>query len=172
MVGEMIMQRSGLRRPLWWTAGAAVAVAGVALVAWLQSSPDRELPPSRATEYKDFQACLLTGPQGLANPLVTPLWDGMHDASKTTRAKVSYLATDNSDPAPFITTLLQRKCDVVITIEAAHNVAAAQLAPKHTDVRFAQVGGSSTAANVVALPADSAGQKAAVTQLISGLVPN
>lgn len=167
------MKRSRLRRPTWWwMAGIVVPVVGVALAIWLWSSGSRELPPSRATEYKDFQACLLTGPQGLADPKVTPLWDGMHDASKTTQAKVSYLATDNSDPAPFVTTLLQRKCNIVITIDAAHNAAAAQLAPKHPEVRFAQVGGSSTVSNVAALPSNSAEQKAAVAQLINSVVPH
>lgn len=166
------MQRLRLRRLLWWwTAGMTVVLAAVALVVWLRPSSERTLPPTRATEYKDVQACLLTGPQGLADPRITPIWDGMQDASKATQARVSYLATDNSDPAPYVATLIQRKCTVVVTAEASHSAAAAALASEHPNVRFAQIGGSSASSNVVGLPNESTEQKTAIAHLISNLVP-
>lgn len=172
----MIMVRALPRRPQWWwIAGGAAALVVVGFVLWPISS-DRELPPPRAVVYKDFQACLLTGPQGLADPTIALIWEGMQDASKATRAKVSHLATAGSDTVadttPYVATLLQRQCNVVVTVGETHSAVAIELASGHPDVRFVAIGGSTGSANVTRLPEQSAEQqRTAVGQLIRDLVP-
>jgi hypothetical protein len=133
---------------------AGVVVAGVvALVVWWPSDGDDGLPPARARVYADFSACLLTGEQGLASPGAGSVWAGLQDASGDSGVKVSYLAAagpaTEANYLPYLNSLVQRRCNVVVTAgEPGATVAAAQ-APAHPAIRFVAVGGSGpVAANV------------------------
>ncbi|EWM19224.1 BMP family ABC transporter substrate-binding protein [Kutzneria sp. 744] len=157
-----------MRRNRWLLiAAVVVATAGVGVALWLSFS-DRELPPSRAVVYQDFQACLLTGPSGLASPAAQPVWAGLQDVSTQTRIKVSYLAMAEPNTAasdsPYVATLLQRRCNVVVTIDQAAATAANQVASQHPNVRFLVPEGSSTSTNVLPIPTKD--QQAAVSRLV------
>ena len=133
-------------------AGAAV-VGGVALVVWWPSGEDDELPPARARVYADFSACLLTAEQGLASPGTAPVWAGLQDASADTATKVSYLAAagpaTDANYLPYLNSLVQRRCDVIVTVGQPGTVVALAQAAAHPGIRFVTVGGSGhPAANV------------------------
>ncbi|HJP77253.1 MAG TPA: hypothetical protein VJ914_23490 [Pseudonocardiaceae bacterium] len=159
----------------WWSAGIVVLIVAaivIPLVAVLQSgpAPARALPPTRARTYLAFDACLLTGAQGLADPSVRPVWAGMQDASLATHAKVSYLAVAGpqtvGNAIPYANTLLQRQCNVIVGIGQSQVDAINQAAPANKTAKFIVVGGSSGAPNVTTVAAD----RPAVAQLITGLV--
>ena len=139
----------------WWVAAAAgVVVAGVAAVlVWWPDHDDSALPPARARVYADFSACLLTGGQGLASPGAAPVWAGMQDASGDGRVKVSYLAAagpvTEANYLPYLNSLVQRRCDVVVTVGEPGGSAALGQAAAHPAVRFVAVGGSGRAASNV-----------------------
>ncbi|MGK3204327.1 hypothetical protein [Amycolatopsis sp. MEPSY49] len=135
------------------TAVGIVVVGGVAVAIRWPSGGGDGLPPARARVYADFSACLLTGEQGLASPGAGPVWTGLQDASGDTGVKVSYLAATGpateANYLPYVNSLVQRRCDVVVTVgEPGTTVVAAQ-APAHSAIRFVTVGGSgATSANV------------------------
>lgn len=87
-----------LRRNKWWVAAGVAVIVGASAVLWLARPSGPEEPPSRAREYIEFQACLLTGAEGLSDPATQPVWAGMQEASRETRAKVSYLAVQGIRP--------------------------------------------------------------------------
>ncbi|WP_329134976.1 hypothetical protein OG552_20440 [Streptomyces sp. NBC_01476] len=130
------------------TGGAGVvalaAVVTVVLLAGSGSGRPRELPPARARVYTEQQACLLTGERGLADPAAAPVWAGMQDASARTHAKVTYLAMAGEQSTgaagPYLATLVERKCTVVLTVGAAPDGAAASAAAKYPGARFLVVG--------------------------------
>jgi hypothetical protein len=80
-------------RGFWFlVSGACVAAAGLAVgLAFAFTGGSAPAPAARARSYTDFQACLLAGDRGLADPAAAPLWAGMQQASLATHAKVSYL---------------------------------------------------------------------------------
>jgi len=158
-----------MTRKRWLLACAGVVLlVGIGLFAWLSTS-DR-VPPPRAVVYTDFQACLLTGPQGLADPTAATVWSGMQDASTATRAKVSYLAVAGPDTAgtvtPYVATLVERKCNIVLTTDATAADAIDQAAAQHGDVRFVTVGGLAGSGHVTTIAPDSS----AISHLIRGAV--
>jgi basic membrane lipoprotein Med (substrate-binding protein (PBP1-ABC) superfamily) len=154
-----------MTRKRWLLACAGIVLlAGIGVFAWLSTSDG--VPPPRAVVYTDFQACLLTGPQGLTDPTAATVWSGMQDASTATRAKVSYLAPTGPDTtgtvSPYVATLVQRKCNIVLTTDTTAADAITQAAAQHTDVRFVTVNGSAGSGKVTTIPPDSA----AISRLI------
>jgi hypothetical protein len=134
----------------WWLwAAAAVAVLGV-LVAWLVW-PTAPAPP-RARPYLEFTACLLTDGQGVAGSVAGPVWAGMQDASLATHAKVQYLAVSGEatvgNALPYLTSLIQRRCGVVLAVGPAQVEAVGQDAPRYPQVGFVVVGASVAGTNV------------------------
>lgn len=155
--------------------GACVAVAGLAVGLTLAFSgggssalPD---PAASSRSYTDFQACLLTSNRGLADPASVPLWAGMRQASLATHAKVSYLAVmgpQTSDNAlPFLGSLLVRHCQVVLAAGQPERAAIADRARKFPSVRFAVVGGTSTAPNIAVLSGNAAAIRDAAAREVS-----
>jgi hypothetical protein len=138
---------------VWWIAGAALAVvAVVTTLVVVLGHRGRQLPPSRARDYRSVDACLLTGAGGLADPAAAAVWAGMQDASLATRARVSYLPVVGPDTVaaalPFAQSLIQRHCVVVVAVGPVEVGAVAQEAPEHTDIRFVLIGGTAGGSNV------------------------
>jgi hypothetical protein len=157
------------RRYWWWIAGSGLAVVGLVLVlVWWPRG--RDLPPARARVYSDASACLLTDSAGVASSQAAPVWAGMESASLRTRTKVSYLAVAGEDSTanavPFLNTLVQRQCGLVIAVGANEVGAVRQQASAYPKTRFAVVG-PDAGANITALTATSAG---ALTTNVDDLV--
>jgi basic membrane lipoprotein Med (substrate-binding protein (PBP1-ABC) superfamily) len=165
---------AGVLRRYWWAAAAVVAVLGIALgVLLTQSSHSaaRTLPPARARVYTSFDACLLTDADGISGAQAAPVWSGMQAASLATSGKVSYLAVTGDDTAanaiPYVNTLVQRKCDLVLAVGPAQVAAARQQAAAFPKVGFVVVDGGSSAGNVTAVPP---GKGPDVSAAVKGLV--
>ncbi|WP_328456734.1 hypothetical protein [Amycolatopsis sp. NBC_00438] len=138
-------------RRFWWAVVAGVIlVAGVAVLLWWPRGDDRGLPPARARVYADYSACLLTGPEGLAAPGVAPVWAGLQDASGDTGTKVSYLAAagpaTDANYLPYLNSLAQRRCDVVLTVGEPGTAVALAQAGTHPAIRFVAIGAAGGAA--------------------------
>jgi hypothetical protein len=145
-----------------WTIGGAALVAivvGVAVSFIGRGAHGRVLPPPRARVYAAAQACLLTGPGGLAGPQVQPVWAGMQDASMKTRIRVSYLQV--AGPAteaaalPYAASLIQQRCKVILGVGDVEVAALQQEARDQNSVRFVLIGGGTQAANVDVVPAEA-----------------
>jgi basic membrane lipoprotein Med (substrate-binding protein (PBP1-ABC) superfamily) len=138
--------------------GAAVLVAAaVAVTLVVVLTPHgRQLPPSRAREYRDLDACLLTGPTGIDEQRTAAVWSGMQDASQATQARVSYVPVTGPETAanagPFAQTLIQRRCQVIVAVGDVEVGAVASVAREHGDIRFVLVGGGTGGGNVSVVP--------------------
>ncbi|WHM36481.1 BMP family ABC transporter substrate-binding protein [Streptomyces sp. BPTC-684] len=159
------------RRRVRIAAGAAVAVAVAAILVSVLDEDDKPGPPDpRARQYKNVDACLLTGDKGVTEGTDgAPVWAGMQDASKATRARVNFVPVTGEQTAanatPFVNSLIQRSCDVVVAVGKAPVAAAEAAAKAHPKVRFVVVGGEAAAANVtVVKPGD--GVRADVTRAV------
>jgi hypothetical protein len=158
-----------MRRYRWWIAGCGVVVVGLALTVVLWPS-GWHLPPSRARVYTDASACLLTDAAGVASSQAAPVWSGMESASVRTRAKVSYLAVAGEDSAanavPYLDTLVQRRCGLVIAVGASEVGAVRRQASAYPGTRFAVIG-AGTGGNVTAVAVTGAN---AVSAQVDALV--
>jgi hypothetical protein len=167
--------REWATRHRWWLTGAGVITLAVILIVVLWPTPTRTLPPTRARQYLAFDACLLTGPQGLADPAVAPVWAGMQDASLATHAKVSYLAVTGpqtpGNAQPYANTLLQRQCSLVIGVGQSQVDAVEAVARTHPTTKFAVETDSPTSTNITALTASTPTTlRAATAAVIKNLV--
>jgi basic membrane lipoprotein Med (substrate-binding protein (PBP1-ABC) superfamily) len=159
-----------------WLGLAGAAVAGVAVglvvsgvgVPW--SSGGRSLPPVRARAYENVDACLLTGSRGLADPVASQVWAGMEDASRTTTARVSYLAvtgpSTEADAVPFVGSLLVRGCRVIVASGAAEQAAVLADAGRFPQTRFIVTDAMAGRSNVTALAFATNGLRAAVAAAV------
>jgi hypothetical protein len=134
-------------------------------------------PPAgtgRARQYLAFDACLLTDAHGLAGTQAAQAWAGMQSASLVTHTKVEYLpvagAQTTGTARPYLASLVQRHCNVVIAVGAAPVSAVSADARQFKSVRFAVVGGRATAPNVTALSAQTTRIKPAVDQVVTSAV--
>ena len=143
----------------WWRvalpAGFAVLALVIAWALWPSSAP-----PPRARPYLAFTACLLTDGQGVAGAAARPVWAGMQDASLATRAKVQYLAamgaTDTGGVLPYLASLVQRHCDVVVAVGPVQVEAVSAQAGKYPGIRFVAVGRARSGPNVTVVDGTSA----------------
>jgi basic membrane lipoprotein Med (substrate-binding protein (PBP1-ABC) superfamily) len=143
---------------VWWIGGAAfVAVAVITTLIVVLGHRGRALPPPRARQYRAVDACMLTGPDGLADPQAAAVWAGMQDASLKTKARVSYLPVVGpdtvADALPFVRSLIQRHCVVILAVGQVEVGAVAKEAPQHADIRFVLIGGTASSGNVSVVPA-------------------
>ena len=102
-------------------------------------------------------------------------WSGMQESSLATRARVSYLPVSGpateADAEPYLASLLQRHCDVVLGVGPAQAAAVAADAARFPRVRFITVGGSAAAAHVVKIATPSAAYvRAAVSKAVTDAV--
>jgi basic membrane lipoprotein Med (substrate-binding protein (PBP1-ABC) superfamily) len=152
---------------------AVAVITGVVVLAW-PSHPSRALPPARAKVYTAFDACLLTDADGVSGSGAAPVWSGMQAASGQTSGKVSFLPVlgpdTQADAVPFVNTLVQRRCDLVLAVGRSEVAAVLAQAPQFPKVRFVVVGAPSTstsaspAPNVTVVPVGSASSVAAAVQ--------
>ncbi|MFE2568159.1 hypothetical protein [Streptomyces mirabilis] len=149
---------AGVRAVLQWprvlggrgvamVAGAVIVAVAVAVTGYFLSRTDtkRQVPDTRARHYKDVDACLLTGKDGItAGTTAAEVWQGMQDASLKTHARVSYVPVTGEQSAanarPYLDGLLQRSCDVVVATGKPEVTAATQTAPQYQKVDFVLVG--------------------------------
>lgn len=174
-VNDALADVAGTRdrgRGFWFAAaGACAAAAGLAAGLALSFTGGASAPPASARPYTAFQACMLTGKQGLADPAAAPLWAGMEQASLATHAKVSYLAAagpqtmDNA--LPFLGSLLVRHCGLVAAAGQAERDAAAELARQYPSVTFVVVGGIPAAPNMTVLSGSAAAVRDGAASAVS-----
>lgn len=150
---------------------AALMVSGARLP-W--SPGGRALPPARARSYENVDACLLTGPRGLADPVAAQEWAGLEDASRATTARVSYLAATGpataAGTAPFVGSLLVRGCQVIVAAGVPERAAVLADAARYPETRFVVAGPAAGAPNLAALPFTPSGLPAAIASAVeSGL---
>ncbi len=162
----------------WVLLGLCTAVAGMGIGLAVSGAPlpwssgGRVLPPARARAYESVDACLLTGSRGLADPTAAQVWAGMEDASRSTTARVSYLAVTGPDTEaeaePFVGTLLVRGCKVVVASGAAERAAALADAGRFGSVRFVVDGvAAGSPPNVTALAFAPSGLRATVASAVT-----
>jgi basic membrane lipoprotein Med (substrate-binding protein (PBP1-ABC) superfamily) len=152
-------------------AGIGLAVSGAPLP-W-SSSGGSALPASqtKARVYESVDACLLTGPQGLADPAAAQSWAGMEQASKATTARVSYLAATGpgteAAAEPFAGSLLVSGCKVVVAAGVPERAALLAEASRFAGVRFVVAGpAAGSPSNVTVLAFAPAGLQAAVASAV------
>ncbi|MFB7371360.1 BMP family ABC transporter substrate-binding protein [Streptomyces sp. NPDC056222] len=137
----------------WTVASVAVLVLGL-LAVWLFVGGKQDGPPdARARQYKDFDACLLTGEQGIVTGApAAPVWEGMQEASADTQVRVTFVPVMGEQSAanaqPFFNGLMQRQCDVVLASGAPQVKVTEDGAEKYPKVRFVVVDGTKGAGNV------------------------
>lgn len=151
--------------------GAAAIVAVAGLLVWLGLSGG---PAPRARQYLAFTACLLTDSRGVGSAQAARVWQGMEDASLATRAKVEYVPVMSGDSAgaaaPYLASLLQRHCGVVVATGAAQVAAVSAAAPEHPSVEFVAVGGIAAGPRVTTVRAAAGQVRAEVASLITAAV--
>lgn len=162
-----------LRRRWWWAvAGAVAAVVGLVWVTWPSSAPPGGA--ARTRQYVNFDACLLTDARGVVTGQAAAVWSGMQESSLATHARVSYLpvagpATE-PDALPYLASLLQRHCAIVVAVGPAQCAAVTADAARFPHVRFVTVGGN-PAAHVARIAAGSAARvRAEVSKAITDAV--
>ncbi|MFF3845017.1 BMP family ABC transporter substrate-binding protein [Streptomyces sp. NPDC002328] len=163
----------------WAAGGAAVALLALAGGLWLflGGGDSANTPPdTRAREYRDVDACLLTGEDGIAQGTpAASVWEGMQQASEETRARVTYVPVTGEQSVdnvrPFLNGLVQRQCEVVLTVGAPQVRAAEAVAGEHPSLPFVVVGaGVKTAKDNVTVVPPGEGLKSAVAQAIRDAV--
>lgn len=129
----------------WAAGGAALIVAGTAGAVLLSGGDEAGAvaPDTRARAYRDTDACLLTGPDGIAKGTAATVWQGMQTASKDTKARVSYVSVAGEQTAanalPYVNGLVQRQCDVILTVGTPQAQAALEAAGGHASLSFVVV---------------------------------
>jgi hypothetical protein len=160
-------------RRYWWAVTVVVVAGGIVLgvVLTRPSHPARALPPARARVYTSFDACLLTDADGVASAQAAPVWAGMQAASLQTSGKVSFLAVSGPDTAanavPYVNTLVQRQCNLVLAVGSSQVAAARQQAAAFPKVQFVVIDKGTSTANVTTV---APGKDADVTAAVKGAV--
>ncbi|MFS4108148.1 BMP family ABC transporter substrate-binding protein [Streptomyces sp. PD-S100-1] len=148
---------ASLRGPRGWAAAGLVAVVALALVGVRLFGGEESSPPDpRARQYTETDACLLTGEEGvLAGTTAATVWQGMQQASLDTRARVTYLPVMGPQTAdnarPFLNSLVQRQCEIVLAVGAPQVEVARADAARHPKVRFVVVDGEAQATGNIAV---------------------
>ncbi|MFC1400604.1 MULTISPECIES: BMP family ABC transporter substrate-binding protein [Streptacidiphilus] len=160
------------RRYRWATAAAVVlALGATALVVRWPSSSAAPKAATRARTYSRKQACMLTGPTGLADQHAAAAWAGMREASTESAAQVRYLSATGPDTpgsaGPFLASLAVSGCQVILAVGAAPTQAAEKVAEQFPKVEFLTVDGSATGKRLAPVSYSSTGgERAAVAAAV------
>ncbi|MEV7235912.1 BMP family ABC transporter substrate-binding protein [Streptomyces sp. NPDC051020] len=149
------------RRAVWATGGLLLVGCVLLGAQWFGGSDTTAPPDARARQYRNFNACLLTGDKGVvAGSPAAPVWAGMQQASADTRARVTYVPVMGeqtvSNAQPHMNSLMQRRCGIVLASGPAQAEAARSVAKSHPETPFvvigeASAGGSSASGNLTSL---------------------
>jgi hypothetical protein len=179
MVVRALIRRVGVvggRRLVFGALVGVVLVAALVVGVVLFGGGNRPpIPNARARVYEDFDACLLTGKDGIAaGTQGSAAWKGMQAASQRTHVRVSYAPVTGRQSAaaarPFLNSLFQRSCDVVVASGAPEVRAAVEGAGAHSHVRFVLVGQEEKAARNVVYVRPGAGLAAKVKDAVTRAV--
>ncbi|KXK59682.1 hypothetical protein AWW66_22870 [Micromonospora rosaria] len=144
------------------------------LVGWaLWPQPD---PEPRQRAYAAQTACLLTGAGGVADPVAQPVWAGMQEGSLATRVKVQYLEVDGAQTVAnaetFLASLVQTRCDLILTVGEAPSGAVRATAARFPSARFVAFGPAEATSNVsVVDSSDPETVRRSARDLVTGLSP-
>ncbi|MEU7165997.1 BMP family ABC transporter substrate-binding protein [Streptomyces morookaense] len=163
-----------MRRKSWIAVGTGAMVLSGGLIAAIMLTDDGdEAQKPRARQYTDHSACLLTDGRGVAGADAAPVWAGMEDASSATHAKVASLPAFGPDTVanavPYVNTLVQRRCDIVLTVGRTRGAAAEEVAARTPKARFVVVGEGKQAGNVTVIQL-SRGTRSAVAKAVEDAV--
>ncbi|MFE5734002.1 BMP family ABC transporter substrate-binding protein [Streptomyces sp. NPDC056528] len=163
----------------WALASVLVVVLGLLGLRLFTGGEEPGTPPdTRARQYRDFDACLLTGERGVvAGGPAAPVWEGMQAASEDEgrHIRVTFVPVmgeqSEANARPFLNGLVQRSCEVVVASGAPQAAVAEEAAAKNPEVRFVTVGrdGGAEHDNLVRL-ADGPGVKERVAEALARLV--
>jgi hypothetical protein len=168
----------------WWRAlsprhrfvagggAAGLVVLAAVLLLWPSSSGDTT--PGAREYLASFTACLLTDSHGLAAAETALVWRGMENASLATQAKVEYLPVMSGSTAaaaaPYLASLIQRHCNVVVATGPAQVAAVSAQARRFPSVQFVVPGPVLAGSHVIGLRVAAAGLPAAVANVITAAV--
>ncbi|HXA61215.1 MAG TPA: hypothetical protein VNW94_18800 [Streptosporangiaceae bacterium] len=159
-------QRSSRAQRTSISAVAGILVAFLVLFLVYQSSG----PAPRVRQYLTFKACLLTDAQGITGKQAAPVWAAMEEASLKTHARVQYLPVFGPSTVPnalpYLASLVQRHCDIVVVTGDAASGAVAADADKFRTTRFVVIGASAARMNVTSIAPSPATLHAAVADVI------
>ncbi|MFE0778378.1 BMP family ABC transporter substrate-binding protein [Streptomyces sp. NPDC058861] len=179
-VGLLARVAAVLRGRAGWALASVLVVALGLLGLWLFTGGEESggPPDARARQYRDFDACLLTGEQGVvAGGPAAPVWEGMQAASEDQgrHIRVTFVPVmgeqTEANARPFLNGLVQRSCEIVVASGAPQTAVAEEAAAKNPKVRFVTVGrtGGAERDNLVRL-ADGPGVKEEVARTLARLV--
>ena len=167
--------RSWLRRRWMWASGTAVVV--VALLVWglWPAASGKYVPDPRSRQFSSFTVCVLTGSGGIGDSGTAPVWAGVVDASKATKAQGSYLSVPAPDTEPiaetYVDTLASRNCSLVVAVGNSEVAAVGARAGSYTGQRFVVVASASPAGNVAVVREGSPGAvQGAVARVVEAAV--
>ncbi len=156
------------RRWMAGVGGAALIVLVAAAAVWASASGS---PAPRALQWLAYTACLLTDSHGIAAAQAAQVWAGMQDASLATHAKVEYLPVMSGSTAaaagPYLASLLQRHCAIVVATGAAQVAAVSAQAARFPSVRFVVVGPAAAGTHVTAVGGPASTLRAHVAGLMT-----
>ncbi|MFF3911465.1 BMP family ABC transporter substrate-binding protein [Streptomyces sp. NPDC001848] len=155
------------RKVVVWGGIGVVVLAGAVAGGLLAAGGGGAAP--RARQYSASDACLLTDSHGVTGAQAALVWAGMEDASLATRTKVTSLPVFGpatvANAVPYVNSLVQRRCDVVLAVGDTQTAAVEQVAPRNPKVRFVVVGGGRARRNV-AVVSGSSGVRVAVAHVV------
>ncbi|WP_211588759.1 BMP family ABC transporter substrate-binding protein, partial [Allorhizocola rhizosphaerae] len=134
-----------------WIGIAALGVV-LAVVAWFAYPGPQPAEQPRAREYRDYDVCLLTGDQGMAEPETKQVWDGLQQVSLQTKVRVSFLEVSGEQTearaAQFVATQVQQRCGIIVAVGRHQVAAATAAAARYPDVRFVAINGTAAGPNL------------------------
>jgi basic membrane lipoprotein Med (substrate-binding protein (PBP1-ABC) superfamily) len=148
---------------------AAVAVAGCVAGVLIAASGSGATPSARVRQFGAAIACLLTDSRGLAGSPAAQVWAGMQDASQATHAKVEYLQVYGTTAAaarPYLASLVQRRCGVVLAVGSAQVSAVAADAGRYPAVRFVAISSAASSRDMTTVDPATGQVRISVARLI------
>jgi basic membrane lipoprotein Med (substrate-binding protein (PBP1-ABC) superfamily) len=161
-------------RPVWATVAAVVLAAIIAGVI-VENSGNTPPAAARARVYRNLDTCLLTDPHGITSGPGLQAWQGLQAYSHLTAVRVSYVQVAGPDTAAtarqFLNGLLQRHCQLIVTVGNSQNAAAEEASPTTPNTRFLIIGTPThLLPNVTAIGPNTANLNNAITQSLTRMM--